>query len=103
MGKTVGDRIREKRTAAGMTQEELAKAIGTTKQNIYKYETGIITNIPINRLEDIARVLAVSPAYLAGWEQTVSQELSSLIDKASPAQLAQIQAFVEFLRSRPEE
>ena len=53
----------------GMTQEELAKAIETTKQNIHKYESGIITNIPITRIRDIAKALHCSPADLMGWEQ----------------------------------
>ena len=36
---TVGERIRALRVQNHMTQIELAEAIGTTKQNIYKYES----------------------------------------------------------------
>lgn len=45
-----GERIRLRREALGMTQTELADALSTTKQNIYKYENGIISNIPFSTL-----------------------------------------------------
>lgn len=64
----IGSRIRELRINKGMTQEELAYAVNTSKQNIHKYENGIITNIPLDKIEGIAQKLGVSPAYLMGWE-----------------------------------
>lgn len=65
----IGDKIRSARIRAGYTQEQLAKAIGTTKQNIYKYEMGIITNIPLDRIEAIAAFLNVPPSFLTGWSE----------------------------------
>lgn len=65
---TIGTRIKSLRESKGITQTELAELIGTTKQNIYKYENGIITNIPSDKIELIAQRLSVSPAYLMGWE-----------------------------------
>lgn len=50
-----------------ISQTELAEAIQTTKQNIYKYENNIISNIPSDKIEAIAKYLSVSPAYLMGW------------------------------------
>lgn len=50
-----------------MTQEELGKACNTTKQTIFKYENGVVTNIPLDRLERMADILNVTPAYLMGW------------------------------------
>ncbi|MCI7807984.1 helix-turn-helix domain-containing protein [bacterium] len=69
---TLGDKIRNARESAGLTQEELGKMCGTTKQTIYKYEIGKITNIPIDRLEKIAGIVGVSTASLLGWEQSGS-------------------------------
>lgn len=66
---TVGERIKQRREQQGLTQTELGDAVGTTKQNIYKYETGMITNIPIERLEDIAEALHMKPGELCGWEE----------------------------------
>ena len=65
----IGSKIKSVREAKKMTQEELGIACGTTKQTIFKYETGVVTNIPLDRVEKIADVLGVSPAYLLGWEQ----------------------------------
>jgi len=65
----LGERIKLLRNKKGLTQEELGKAIGSTKQNIYKYENGIITNIPSDKLEEIAKCLDTSPAYLMGWAE----------------------------------
>ena len=65
---TIGERIREARTAKGLTQEQLAEQVHVTKQAVYKYETGIVTNIPLDKLESIAACLGVAPGYLAGTE-----------------------------------
>lgn len=75
----IGARIAELRARKGISQTELGELLGTTKQTVYKYETGVVTNIPLDRLERIAGVLEVSPAYLMGWEDrspapTVSDE-----------------------------
>lgn len=65
---TVGDRIREFREAKNLTQEALGTLCGTTKQTIFKYENGVITNIPLDRIERIADAVGVSAARLLGWE-----------------------------------
>lgn len=64
-----GERIRSRREALGMTQTELADALSTTKQNIYKYENGITSNIPSDKIEAMAEILKTTPAYLMGWEE----------------------------------
>ena len=48
---TLGDKIRELRRAAGLTQGDLAKMLNTTKQTIGKYEQGIVSNLPLSRAE----------------------------------------------------
>ena len=63
---TQGDKIREYRERKGITQEELGKALGTTKQTIFKYETGKITNIPYSKVEKIAKALKVEPWEILG-------------------------------------
>ena len=65
---SIGKIIKEERRKQGFSQEDLAKAIGSTKQAIYKYETGIVTNIPTEKIEKIALFLGVTPSYLLGWQ-----------------------------------
>jgi transcriptional regulator with XRE-family HTH domain len=77
---TIGERIREARTTKGLTQEQLAEQVHVTKQAVYKYETGIVTNIPLDKLESIAACLGVAPGYLAGWQGSpAGAELDALI------------------------
>lgn len=71
---TKGERIKELRENAGMTQEELAKKLHTTKQTIHKYEKNIVTNIPSDRIEELAKVLDSTPEYILGWKK-VSEEM----------------------------
>lgn len=65
---TVGEMIQNRRKELGIKQVDLAKSAGVSKQNLYKYEKGIITNIPLDKLMKIAEVLDISPAVLAGWD-----------------------------------
>ena len=65
---TRGERIRKTREDQGITQVELAERIGESKQTLYKYEAGIITNVPAEKIELIAHILDVSPAWLMGWQ-----------------------------------
>ena len=58
-----------RREQLGITQTALADMIGESKQTIYKYESGVVSNIPSDKIEAIANVLDVSPAWICGWEQ----------------------------------
>lgn len=66
---TKGARIKRLREAKGLTQEELAKLLNTTKQTISKYEKEIVTNIPSDRIENMAKILDSTPEYILGWEK----------------------------------
>lgn len=85
---TKGERIRDLRRSKGITQVEMAKLLSTTKQTISKYEKGIVTNIPSDRIEAIAVILDTTPEYILGWEEKeqptaddgLSQNMQTLID-----------------------
>lgn len=74
----IGDRIKSLRNALNISQTELANRVGTTKQNIYKYENGIITNIPSDKVEQIAMILETTPAHLMGWDEEPASQKESL-------------------------
>lgn len=71
--KGIGARIKDLREKLGLTQTDLAQAMKTTKQTVYKYENNIITNIPSDKIEVLSNVLQTNPAYLMGWEVPVEQ------------------------------
>ncbi len=64
---TVGERIKEVREKIGMSQVDFADKINVSKQTLYKYENNLITNIPSDKIEAIAKIGGASPAYLMGW------------------------------------
>ena len=108
---TTGERIKQLRERQKKTQEDLAAAAGTTKQTIYKYETGLITNIPLDKVELIAKELDTNPAYLLGWDKfkekpaTISDDrlknldndLYNLMSELTPEEMNQARAFAKWL------
>jgi len=61
----IGDRIKQKRQSAGLTQEELATRLGSSQQQIYKYERGV--NEPsASVIFELARILNTTSDWLLG-------------------------------------
>ncbi|MGP1563046.1 LexA family protein [Filifactor alocis] len=73
---TVGTVLRTLRENNKMTLEEVSKKLGIAKQTLYKYEIGIITNIPLLKIEELAKIYNVSPSYITGWEDEKKDNLS---------------------------
>ena len=69
MKENLGDRLRELREDRNLSQTEVANKIGITKQNLYKYENGIIENIPRDKIEALANYYDVSPSLIMGWNK----------------------------------
>lgn len=101
---SIGEKIKAAREAANMTQEELGQKCGTTKQSIYKYENGIVTNIPLDRIEKIASITGVSASYLMNWENEKptaenDDELSKFLQRLRalpPERLKAVEQFIDF-------
>lgn len=68
MKESIGNRIKKLRIDSNLTQEEVGKIIGSSKQTLHKYENGIITNIPSDKIETLANLFDVSPSYIMGWD-----------------------------------
>lgn len=114
---TVGERIKILRERLGMSQIDFATKLNISKQNLYKYENNIITNIPSDKIEAAAKLCNVSPAYLMGWEDeekiadslyslTVSPKLQQLVDVVidmKPEQIDKVIDYAEFIKSKEED
>src|SRR3954467_5938307 len=86
----VGAKVRERRLALGLTQQQLAEMVGTTYQQAHKYEKGV-NRISAGRLHVIAGALGVGPGYFFGG-----------LDKDGPARPSAGQRrLLEFSRSLP--
>lgn len=66
---TKGQRIKIKREELGIGQTELAEKLKISKQTLYKYENDIVTNIPSDKVEEIASALNCTPGYIMGWDE----------------------------------
>jgi len=70
----VGERIRQRRTLLGLTQEQLAAALDISYQQVQKYETGS-NRVSAGRLYEIARHLDVEIGFFFdGLEPTSKSE-----------------------------
>ena len=65
LGPGLGKRLRQARDNAGLTVRELADRANTSVQTIQNLSDGLGGNSGIGLIADIARALAVSPAWLA--------------------------------------
>lgn len=64
---SIGDRIKNRRKAIGLSVDQLADKIGKNRATVYRYESKDIEKFPIDILEPLAEALATTPAYLMGW------------------------------------
>ncbi len=64
----MAERIKERRTFMGYTQEELGEKLGLQKSAIAKYENGRVENIKRSVIANMANLLECSPSYLMGWD-----------------------------------
>jgi transcriptional regulator with XRE-family HTH domain len=74
----IGQRVRHRRWLMGMTQQDLAEAVGIRFQQVQKYESGA-NRISASRLWSISRALRVSVGYFysAGDDATAEDRLDS--------------------------
>lgn len=90
----IKDLLKNRRLELGLTLEQVAEKIGTSRQTIQRYETGVISNIPSDKIEALAEVLQTTPQHLMGWEDKKEVPDTYYDDEAK--QIAQV------LYERPE-
>ncbi len=92
---TIGDKIKYHRERLGFTQEDVANKLHTKPQNIYKYEKGIIENIPLTNIVAMAELFEISPAELTGWGNPFVARREDPFEKDMEATLAEDFTFTE--------
>ena len=71
----IGLAIAMRREQLGITQDELAKAVGVSKASISRWESGDISNMRRDRIQKLAEALKVSPLSLLEEETDGLHEL----------------------------
>lgn len=76
---TIGDIIRNRRKELNMTQEEVAKAVNTTKATVSRWESGDIHKMKRSTIADLARTLQLDPIIFVQREEILMPEEHRLI------------------------
>lgn len=93
----IGERVRKRRDALGLTQIELANKMGyVSRSTIGKIEDNT-NNIPLPKVEQLARALGTTPAYLMGWEEDPNDKLLDMINRLDDEDRARIEERIEML------
>lgn len=109
----MAERIKERRLALGLTQEDLGNRIGLQKSAIAKYENGRVENVKRSIIQRMAAALECTPSYLLGFEDDGyyydpdtaeiaeqmrnSEEMSMLFDEARDADPEDLKAIYNML------
>lgn len=72
--KEVGSRIHEVRKKRKMTLVELGNKLGLAHTTISRYERGLIGQVDIARISDIADILNTTSSYLLGYSNIMEKE-----------------------------
>lgn len=80
---TFAERLRELRKEKGMSLGDIALYLNVKNPTIYKYEHGIITNIPPDKVHALANLFGVTRPYMMGWtdERNINADLN--LDKVA--------------------
>jgi transcriptional regulator with XRE-family HTH domain len=104
----IGERVRSIRKSKGMTQEDLAEAVGLVDQiYISRLETGRLKNVRPDVLKSLSEVLEVSVEYLLLGDKTADTQVKSSGEPVqrfmvsffglSPAKQEQVIDFTRFI------
>ncbi len=65
---TLGEQIKYYRKRSGYSMEELGARLGVSRQTVFRYESGVIENVPREKMKKMAQLFGVSEAKLLGFE-----------------------------------
>lgn len=99
---TVCQRIKKRRLELGLSQAELAKRMNlTSRSTICRVESGVEDNLTSDRVAKFAKALEVTPGYLMGWEDNLTDESAEAV--ANLMKVAEDAIFLQKYNSLSEE
>ena len=75
MGNSTSERIKMRRKELGMSYQELADCTGISKSTLQRYETGSIKNIPLDKLDSLAKGLQTDALFILGKTERNNAEI----------------------------
>jgi len=102
---TPGERIRRCRQEAGLTQDQLAKAVGVSAAAVAQWETGDSKSLRPENLFKAARALNKSAEWLATGEgpETPRWQLHDMVNEMSVNDAQQVIDFIEYRFEKSED
>ena len=100
-------RMKNRREELNMSYQNLSEKVGISKSTLQRYETGYIKNMPVDKLEEFAKALEISPSYLMGWEERTEPSTTAAHkdgENFTPEELNKIEEYKKLLvAARPKE
>lgn len=63
------ENIKNRRLELNLTLDDVSKKLSISKPTLQRYESGVISNIPSDKIEKLATILDTTPSCLMGWEE----------------------------------
>lgn len=70
------ENIKNRRLELNLTLEDVSKKLSISKPTLQRYESGVISNVPFEKVGKLATILGTTPTYLMGWEEKQEPQLS---------------------------
>jgi len=70
------ENIKTRRLELNLTLEEVSNKLGISKPTLQRYESGVISNVPFEKVEKLSAILGTTPTYLMGWKEKQEIHLS---------------------------
>lgn len=74
--------IKKYRLERKMTLDDVSEKIGVKKSTLQRYESGVISNIPSDKIEKLAEIFNIKPSTLMGWDSLDNSAV--FLDKKQP-------------------
>lgn len=72
------ENLKRRRLELNLTLEEVSKRLSISKPTLQRYESGVISNIPSDKIEKLAEILDTTASSLMGWDVKIDNEKESL-------------------------
>lgn len=78
----IKDIIKTRRITLGITQAQLAAAVGVSEATVSRWESGDISNMKRSRIAALAKALKISPSVIMGWDEEIekAEDLGCRVD-----------------------
>lgn len=78
-----------------LSADVVAERLGVSRSTIFRYEKGEIEKLPTNILDDIAKILQTTPAYLMGWESDNVSSIETIYNQLIPDRQSKVCNFAQ--------